>query len=529
MKAAEFIDSLCEVVTRLDSIPSPGRKLEEFAQWMLRAHGLDHVMLLDFQTGAAFNAGRTEAAFLERARLFSWASSLPARESLLPGKSGEGAVLAPLMNGSSEFVYLPLSGPNGRNLGALLLIGKNPSGYFAERLTEAKLVAAKIRDILLIGELSGLPGESAAALTRTDGPASPVLFDRRNGNELAALKSYINLMNFPMFILDLDGTLLAVNHSLLLKLKFESQTEFVRRCEIFHDIFLRGDILKQLNRDGGVRGKRCSLVDAADERVTFNLSAVRLDSAIVGSLFDVSEFVRVTDDLRESLKMQEFLNDKLISANLTLHKTKSATIRSLARLAEFRDVGTGDHLKRICEYSRLIAQEIFRRQPYADYKIRPEFADELFLASMLHDIGKVAIPDTILYKNGDLTVEEREVMKKHTLYGWEILNQADCELGEQSFLTLASHIALNHHERWDGSGYPNAIPGERIPHCARFASVADVYDALTSRRPYKIPWHHDDAIAEIKAKAGVHFDPVVVEMLVSVEKKVLDIHRQFPK
>jgi len=148
---------------------------------------------------------------------------------------------------------------------------------------------------------------------------------------------------------------------------------------------------------------------------------------------------------------------------------------------------------------------------------------------MLHDIGKVAIPDTILLKQERLTEDEWTIMKKHTLYGWEILNQADCELGEQSFLTLASHIALNHHERWDGSGYPNGILSEGIPHCARIGAVADVYDALTSARPYKTPWHHDDAVAEIKAKAGVHFDPVIVDMLLGVEKKVLDIHRLFPK
>ncbi len=523
MRASEFIGSLSALVARLDSVPTTENKLQTLAEWLAAVHGLEHALLVDFRTGTVIAAGRAAAEPVESERILSLAGALPAAEALLPGKTESTAALDPYLNGSREFVHFPLAAPDGRALGSLLLVSKSPAEYFTGHKNEIRLVAAKLRDLLYIEQLAVPP--------KPDYPRKAASADGQPSarDEIAMMKNFIDLMNFPMFIMALDGEMIAVNHSLLLKLKFESQAEFIRRCEIFRDVFLRGELLKQLARDGGIRGKRCSLVDAGSERVTLNLTAVRLESAVVGSLFDVSEFVRVTEDLRESLKMQEFLNDKLISANLLLHKTKSSTIRSLARLAEFRDIGTGDHLKRICEYSRLIAQEILRRQPYPDYKMRPEFPDEIFLASMLHDIGKVAIPDTILLKQERLTEDEWTIMKKHTLYGWEILNQADCELGEQSFLTLASHIALNHHERWDGSGYPNGILSEGIPHCARIGAVADVYDALTSARPYKTPWHHDDAVAEIKAKAGVHFDPVIVDMLLGVEKKVLDIHRLFPK
>jgi response regulator RpfG family c-di-GMP phosphodiesterase len=242
----------------------------------------------------------------------------------------------------------------------------------------------------------------------------------------------------------------------------------------------------------------------------------------------VSEFVRVTDDLRESLKMQEFLNDKLISAALLQQKTVSSAMRALARLAEYRDHHTGDHLQRICEYSRLIAGEIFRRQPYG-FKIRSEYCDDIINSSMLHDIGKVVIPDNILLKKGRLDNEEWKIMQSHTVKGWTILNQADCELGEQSFLTLASQIALNHHERWDGSGYPNGLTGEKIPLSARICAVADVYDALTSLRPYKSAWQHEEAMGEIRSMGETAFDPVIVDILLSVEKKMLDIRRRFPK
>ena len=157
-----------------------------------------------------------------------------------------------------------------------------------------------------------------------------------------------------------------------------------------------------------------------------------------------------------------------------------------------------------------------------------EYPEEIFLSSMLHDIGKVAIPDTILHKPGILSTNERTTMKNHTVYGWSILSQADQELGEQSFLTLAAQIALSHHERWDGSGYPNQLAGDKIPLSARISAVADVYDALTTERPYKKSWSHEKALAEINQKSGIHFDPALVNIANSVEKKMLEIRYSFP-
>jgi len=147
---------------------------------------------------------------------------------------------------------------------------------------------------------------------------------------------------------------------------------------------------------------------------------------------------------------------------------------------------------------------------------------------MLHDIGKVGVPDQILLKPGPLDEAEWTIMKKHTNWGYTILNQADHELGEQSFLTLASRIALHHHEWWDGNGYPHGLAGEEIPLSARIGAVADVYDALTSRRPYKDAWTHDHAVDEIKRLTGKQFDPVISDIFSRLESRFETVRNRFP-
>ena len=164
-----------------------------------------------------------------------------------------------------------------------------------------------------------------------------------------------------------------------------------------------------------------------------------------------------------------------------------------------------------------------------DYNIREEYVNDIAISSMLHDIGKVGVPDGILLKPGKLTPEEWKTMKKHTILGWTILNKADRELGEQSFLTLAACVALHHHERYDGTGYPHGLAGEDIPLSARIVSIADVYDALTKKRPYKDPWSHEQAIEEIAGQKERQFCPVLVDILLDIEKKFEEIREKFPE
>ena len=222
--------------------------------------------------------------------------------------------------------------------------------------------------------------------------------------------------------------------------------------------------------------------------------------------FDVTALVSSNAELKDALQVQELLNDSILAGTKTLQRTQGAAIRSLARLAEYRDPETGFHLQRICEYTRLLALEVFQRSPFS-FRITREYGDDISMSSMLHDIGKVSIPDSILLKPGKLDAAEWEMMKKHTIFGWEVLHKADTELGEQSFLTLAATIALSHHEKYDGSGYPQGTAGREIPLSARICAMADVYDALTTARPYKEAWTHERAVEEILRQSGQPLRP----------------------
>jgi response regulator RpfG family c-di-GMP phosphodiesterase len=182
----------------------------------------------------------------------------------------------------------------------------------------------------------------------------------------------------------------------------------------------------------------------------------------------------------------------------------------LAKLAEFRDDNTGRHLERIREYVKIIAISLSCLPHYADY-ITPAYVDDIYHSSILHDIGKVGIPDAILLKPGRLTAEEFDIIKQHTILGGNALSAVDAELEEQSFLTLGKEIAYYHHESWDGGGYPKGLKGDEIPLSARIVALADVYDALTSKRTYKKAFPHAKTALMIINEKGKKFDPQIID------------------
>lgn len=189
---------------------------------------------------------------------------------------------------------------------------------------------------------------------------------------------------------------------------------------------------------------------------------------------------------------------------------QSGMITLMAEIVENRDDNTGGHIKRTAKYVELIAEELKRRGAYPDI-LTDAYVRDMIVAAPLHDIGKIHIPDNILNKPGRLTEEEFAVMKTHTTAGRELLVQAVTELGEFSYLHMAIEMAQSHHEWWNGKGYPEGISGEEIPLCARIMAVADVFDALTSKRCYKNEMPVEKAYAIIREESGTHFDPVVAE------------------
>jgi len=205
-------------------------------------------------------------------------------------------------------------------------------------------------------------------------------------------------------------------------------------------------------------------------------------------------------------------------------KTQRATIFALSSLADARDSETGDHLERIRNYSVLLMQLYRIDEDHPEINAR--LLRDLYDSSVLHDIGKVGIPDYILLKKEFLTEEEFDIMKKHPIIGYDAIKNASGDLGSDFFLNMAMDIILYHHERWDGGGYPYGLKGENIPLSARIVSIADVYDALTSKRPYKHAFSHDDAIGIMKNEEG-KYDPELFNLFVKNAEKFDKIRIQF--
>jgi len=224
---------------------------------------------------------------------------------------------------------------------------------------------------------------------------------------------------------------------------------------------------------------------------------------------------RTVEQLR---RMQGIISEqKLVEQKVReISEAQSATIFAMAKLAEFRDEDTGGHLERVREFCRLLAEDLRENSSYADH-ITEEFVDCIQHAAPLHDIGKVAIPDSILQKPGKLTPEEFDRMKSHTVIGADNLQLVYNNYPGNLFVGMGIEIALYHHERWDGSGYPDGLVGKNIPLPARIMALADVYDALRSDRCYRKGLTHDQTRSIILEGDGKHFDPEVVMAFLRIE------------
>ncbi len=196
-------------------------------------------------------------------------------------------------------------------------------------------------------------------------------------------------------------------------------------------------------------------------------------------------------------------------------RMQSGLITFMAEVVENRDDNTGGHIRRTAAYVECIAKELKRQEIYSNI-LTDRYLSDMVVAAPLHDIGKIHIPDAVLNKLGKLTEEEFEIMKTHTMAGEELLTHAKAGLGESGYLNTAVEMAAYHHEWWNGKGYPYGISGEEIPLCARIMAVADVFDALTSKRCYKSAMPLEKAYAIIREESGTHFDPAVVEAFFAV-------------
>jgi len=279
------------------------------------------------------------------------------------------------------------------------------------------------------------------------------------------------------------------------------------------------ELAKRLRALPGYEHVPIMMVTAHDDR------KVRYDALDAG----VTDFLIKPVDAREcmarcrnllTLRRQHLaLEDKrrllegmVEEATREVRDREKETLMRLARAGEFRDEETGYHLVRMSHYSRLIADTI---------GLEREEAETIELAAPLHDIGKIGIPDQILLKKDRLDGMEWDTMRSHPLIGHEILKGS-----ASKYVRMGSLIALGHHEKYDGSGYPNGLVSDHIALCARIVAVADVYDALTSARPYKKAWNSEEAFAFLRQQRGKHFDPHLVDAFIGVQQDVERIQRE---
>ena len=203
----------------------------------------------------------------------------------------------------------------------------------------------------------------------------------------------------------------------------------------------------------------------------------------------------------------------------SISSSRLSTIFALSKLAESRDDDTGQHLERTQIYCEMVARRLMERQTFPD-TVDERFIETIYWASPLHDVGKVAVPDQVLCKQGKLSDEEFEIMKLHTTRGSETLRLVTESYPDNDFIKMGLAIARSHHEKWNGHGYPDGLKGEEIPLAARIMAVADVYDALTSKRCYKEAMPHQQATDIIVNDSGTHFDPSVVEAFLEIAGEV---------
>lgn len=230
--------------------------------------------------------------------------------------------------------------------------------------------------------------------------------------------------------------------------------------------------------------------------------------------FDQSEVIQRIHNMLEvrllhkQVRLQnETLEQQVRERTRQLEQSRLEIINRLGRAAEYKDNETGNHILRMSHFAQMLARAA---------GLGEEQADNILLAAPMHDIGKIGIPDKILLKPGKLDPDEWEIMKTHVTIGADLLDGTDIPL-----LIMARNIALSHHEKWDGSGYPNGLAGEAIPIEGRICAICDVFDALTSERPYKKAWPVEEAIAFLRQQKGRHFDPRLVDLFETILDKIL--------
>jgi len=307
---------------------------------------------------------------------------------------------------------------------------------------------------------------------------------------------------------------------------------------ILLDVMMPGlsghDVIRALKQDVTTRNIPVIFLTAMssveDEKIGLDLGAVDYITKPVSPpilLARVATHLQIkaaADFLRDK---SAYLESEVARRTRQISAIQDVTVLAMASLAETRDNETGNHIRRTQHYVRILAEKLKEHPRFCGF-LTDEVIEQIFKSAPLHDIGKVGIPDCVLLKPGPFLPEEFEIMKTHTTLGRDAIVHAEKQLGMQvDFLSFAKEIAYSHQEKWDGSGYPEGLRGEEIPVSARLMAVADVYDALISKRVYKGSMPHEEAVKIMLEGRGTHFDPDIIDALLEMQDEFETICARF--
>jgi putative two-component system response regulator len=282
-------------------------------------------------------------------------------------------------------------------------------------------------------------------------------------------------------------------------------------------------VSSQADDDDQEKGFALGAADYISKPFSPNVTFARIKTHL--QLKEMTDFLRDQNTFLEAEVSKR--TDEIKSQSERLQALQQATILIVTSLAETRDLETGNHIRRTQFFIEAIAQELVESGEYSD-ELSADMIAPIVRSAPLHDIGKVGIPDAILTKRGKLTDAEYEVMKSHAQLGLDAIERAEKQLGIQvDFLQHAKEIAVGHHEKWNGSGYPKGIAGRDIPISARLMAIADVYDALINQRCYKPAIEHTKSVEIMKQGYGTHFDPVAFDAFLRCEQRIIQIAHEY--
>jgi PAS domain S-box-containing protein len=343
----------------------------------------------------------------------------------------------------------------------------------------------------------------------------------RRLSELKIYQDVFDSTDDGEIITDVDGIIVKVNRGFEKITGFCNEELLQQSIDLLQESILPDlkfkEILKKLKKEnawhGELKGKK---KNNESWIVNITFSPIRNEEA------QVFAYAGIFKDVTSQREVEQ----ALISSLQQMNQAQEAIIFGMARLAEHRDNDTGFHLERIRNYCKLLAEALLEHEMYPDI-IDEDFIQMLYRTAPLHDIGKVGIPDYILLKSDTLTEYEFDIMKSHTLIGFNTLNSILKIYGDLPFLKMGIEIAYCHHERWDGSGYPQGLKRDAIPLSAQILAIVDVYDALTTERTYKKAYAHSAALESIKKERGKHFSPKILDVFVEIAEEINKIRESF--